>query len=61
MNKDQSEFLEERRLKVKEHSEFIDFPIEFYVEKSKEDLNVKSLQRAVLMRKHTIEQITDVP
>ena len=61
MNKDQSEFLEERRLKVKEHSEFIDFPIEFYVEKSKEDLNVKSLQRAVLMRKHAIEQITDVP
>ena len=61
MNKNQSEFLEERRLKVKEHSEFIDFPIDFYVEKSKEDLNVKSLQRAVLMRKHTIEQITDVP
>ena len=61
MNKDQSEFLEECRLKVKEHSEFIDFPIEFYVEKSKEDVNVKSLQRAVLMRKHTIEQITDVP
>ena len=53
--------MEERRLKVKEHSEFIDFAIEFYVEKSKEDLNVKSLQRAVLMRKHAIEQITDVP
>merc|ERR1712023_158076 len=34
----QSEFLEERRLKdlVKKHSEFIGFPIELYVEKSKE-------------------------
>merc|ERR1712196_263846 len=33
-----SEFLEERRLKdlVKKHSEFIGFPIELYVEKSKE-------------------------
>merc|ERR1711997_409157 len=33
-----TEFLEERRLKdlVKEHSEFIGFPIELYVEKSKE-------------------------
>merc|ERR1711920_1011956 len=32
---DQSEFLEERRLKdlVKKHSEFIGFPIELYVEK----------------------------
>merc|ERR1739847_246766 len=32
------EFLEERRLKdlVKKHSEFIGFPIELYVEKSKE-------------------------
>merc|ERR1711879_914545 len=35
---DQSEFLEERRLKdlVKKHSEFIGSPIELYVEKSKE-------------------------
>merc|ERR1712086_1229470 len=35
---DQSEFLEERRVKdlVKKHSEFIGFPIELYVEKSKE-------------------------
>merc|ERR1712084_66815 len=35
---DQSEFLEERRLKdlVKKHSEFIGFPIELYVEKSNE-------------------------
>merc|ERR1711860_99490 len=35
---DQSVFLEERRLKdlVKKHSEFIGFPIELYVEKSKE-------------------------
>merc|ERR1712147_365304 len=35
---DQSEFLEERRLKdlVKKHSAFIGFPIELYVEKSKE-------------------------
>merc|ERR1712224_74768 len=35
---DQSEFLEERRLKdlVKKHSEFIGFPIELYVEKSSE-------------------------
>ena len=34
----QSEFLEERRLKdlVKKHSEFIGFPIELYVKKSKE-------------------------
>merc|ERR1712186_324397 len=33
-----AEFLEERRLKdlVKKHSEFIGFPIELYVEKSKE-------------------------
>ena len=38
MKEDQSEFLEERRLKdlVKKHSEFIGFPIELYVEKSKE-------------------------
>merc|ERR1719395_306124 len=35
---DQTEFLEERRLKdlVKKHSEFIGFPIELYVEKSEE-------------------------
>merc|ERR1712150_112073 len=38
LKEDQSEFLEERRLKdlVKKHSEFIVFPIELYVEKSKE-------------------------
>merc|ERR1711871_1151861 len=38
MKEDQSEFLEERRLKdlVKKHSEFIGFPIELYVEKSNE-------------------------
>ena len=38
LKEDQSEFLEERRLKdlVKRHSEFIGFPIELYVEKSKE-------------------------
>merc|ERR1712084_112895 len=38
LKEDQSEFLEERRLKdlVKTHSEFIGFPIELYVEKSKE-------------------------
>merc|ERR1719159_550239 len=38
LKKDQSEFLEERRLKdlVKKHSEFIGFPIELYVEKSNE-------------------------
>merc|ERR1711882_28847 len=38
LKEDQSEFLEERRLKdlVKKHSEFIGFPIELYVEKSKE-------------------------
>merc|ERR1712028_187606 len=38
MGEDQSEFLEERRLKdlVKKHSELIGFPIELYVEKSKE-------------------------
>jgi len=37
LKEDQSEFLEERRLKdlVKKHSEFIGFPIELYVEKSK--------------------------
>ena len=36
---DLSEFLEERRLKdmVKKHSEFIGYPIELYVEKSKEE------------------------
>merc|ERR1719247_2968737 len=35
LKEDQSEFLEERRLKdlVKKHSEFIGFPIELYVEK----------------------------
>merc|ERR1739848_345776 len=39
LKEDQSEFLEERRLKdlVKKHSEFIGFPIELYVEKSIED------------------------
>merc|ERR1712227_796798 len=38
LKEDQSEFLEERRLEdlVKKHSEFIGFPIELYVEKSKE-------------------------
>merc|ERR1712242_292515 len=38
LKEDQSEFLEERRLKdlVKKHSEFIGFPIELCVEKSKE-------------------------
>merc|ERR1711935_19407 len=38
LKEDQSEFLEERRLKdlVRKHSEFIGFPIELYVEKSKE-------------------------
>lgn len=38
MKEDQLEFLEERRLKdlVKKHSEFIGFPIELYVEKSKD-------------------------
>merc|ERR1711869_126587 len=38
LKEDQSEFLEERRLKdlVKKHSEFTGFPIELYVEKSKE-------------------------
>merc|ERR1711879_754993 len=38
LKEDQSEFREERRLKdlVKKHSEFIGFPIELYVEKSKE-------------------------
>merc|ERR1711937_669884 len=38
LKEDQSEFLEERRLKdlVKKHSEFIGFPIGLYVEKSKE-------------------------
>merc|ERR1712196_593022 len=38
LKEDQSEFLEERRLKdlVKKHSEFIGFPVELYVEKSSE-------------------------
>merc|ERR1712093_801637 len=38
LKEDQSEFLEERRVKdlVKKHSEFIGFPIELYVEKSNE-------------------------
>ena len=38
LKQDHSEFLEVRRLKdwVKKHSEFIGFPIELYVEKSKE-------------------------
>merc|ERR1712096_261133 len=38
LKEDQSEFLEERRLKdlVKKHSEFIGFPIELYVEKPNE-------------------------
>merc|ERR1712025_1209540 len=38
LKEDQTEFLEERRLKdlVKKHSEFIGFPIELYVEKSTE-------------------------
>merc|ERR1712165_612345 len=39
LKEDQSEFLEERRLKdlVKKHSEFIGFPIELYVEAAKEE------------------------
>merc|ERR1712238_27485 len=38
LKEDQTEFLEERRVKdlVKKHSEFIGFPIELYVEKSEE-------------------------
>merc|ERR1711920_592368 len=38
LKEDQTEFLEERRLKdlIKKHSEFIGFPIELYVEKSEE-------------------------
>merc|ERR1712192_157425 len=38
LKEDQSEFLEERRLKdlVKKHSEFIGFPIELYVEETNE-------------------------
>merc|ERR1719189_908988 len=38
LKEDQTEFLEERRLKdlVKKHSEFIGFPIELYVEKAEE-------------------------
>merc|ERR1719405_272820 len=38
LKEDQSEFLEERRVKdlIKQHSEFIGFPIELYCEKSKE-------------------------
>merc|ERR1711937_49318 len=38
LKEDHGEFLEERRLKdlVKKHSEFLGFPIELYVEKSKE-------------------------
>merc|ERR1712062_308535 len=39
LKEDQTEFLEERRLKdlIKKHSEFIGFPIELYIEKSIED------------------------
>lgn len=39
LKEDQTEFLEERRLKdlIKKHSEFIGFPIELFVEKSTED------------------------
>ena len=38
LKEDQSEFLEERRLKdlIKKHSEFIGFPIELMVEKTTE-------------------------
>merc|ERR1712176_157823 len=38
LKEDQTEFLEERRLKdlVKKHSEFIGFPIELYIEKPQE-------------------------
>merc|ERR1712037_604850 len=38
LKEDQTEFLEERRLKdlIKKHSEFIGFPIELYIEKSEE-------------------------
>merc|ERR1712094_143997 len=38
LKEDQTEFLEERRLKdlVKKHSEFIGFPIELYIGKSEE-------------------------
>merc|ERR1712017_9204 len=39
LKEDQSEFLEERRVKdlVKKHSEFIGYPIELYTEKTKEE------------------------
>ena len=46
LKEDQSEFLELKDL-VKKHSEFIGFPIELYVEKSKEPA-VKCRTRKVL-------------
>src|SRR3569833_2826247 len=44
LKEDQLEFLEDRRLKdlVKKHSEFIGFPIELYVEKSKDKEVIES-------------------
>merc|ERR1712194_752207 len=54
LKEDQSEFLEERRVKdlVKKHSEFIGFPIELYVEKSKEK-EVTDSEDEELMRYHS--------
>merc|ERR1712137_1153791 len=55
LKEDQSELLEERRLKdlVKKHSEFIGFPIELYVEKSKEKRSLTLKMRMKRRRKRT--------
>merc|ERR1712167_4272 len=59
LKEDQSEFLEERRLKdlVKKHSEFIGFPIELYVEKSKEKEAKKKKTKKVKEVSHEWEQL----
>merc|ERR1712014_456225 len=61
LKEDQTEFLEERRLKdlVKNHSEFIGFPIELYVEKSeeKEEEEKKKKMKKVKEVSHEWEQL----
>merc|ERR1712071_452883 len=59
LKEDQSEFLEERRLKdlVKKHSEFIGFPIELYVDESKEEEAKKKKTKKVKEVSHEWEQL----
>merc|ERR1712230_74758 len=60
LKEDQSEFLEERRLKdlVKKRSEFIGFPIELYVEKSKEKEVTDSEKEAKKKKTKKVKEVS---